>query len=289
MPEAPEVYQVVRYLKQQLENHQIVQANIAHARLIDNMPYEMFCEQIQGQQIRQFKRLGKYIVLELDDYTWISHLRMEGKFLIVANQDEFQKLDWTKDRKHIHAQFVLEDGRILCYKDTRKFGRMSLWLKQEDIHQLPPLQKVGKDVLDPTLCGKDLANKAVNRTIALKTFLLDQSVIAGIGNIYADEILFASKFSPFCLPCDLSVKDFQKIVEATQTIMKRAVEAGGTTILSFSYGANHSGSFQEQLQVHAQTGNCPICGHPIEHQKVNGRTTYFCAHCQKLKKKRKKK
>lgn len=166
---------------------------------------------------------------------------------------------------------------------------MSLWPQQDDLHHLKPLSKVGKDVLDPTLCAQDLLKKASQRTIPLKTFLLDQSVIAGIGNIYADEILFATRLSPYCMPCDLSKKDMQNIIEATRSILMRAIEAGGTTILSFSYGSNHTGSFQNQLQVHGQKGNCPICGHEIEHQKINGRTTYFCPHCQKLKKKRSRK
>lgn len=289
MPEAPEVHNVVQYLQHNLENHQIVQAIVTYPQLIEHMPALTFCQQIQGQHIRQFKRLGKYIILELDDYTWISHLRMEGKFFIVSNREEFDQLDQIRYRKHIHAQFVLEDGRIVCYKDTRKFGRMSLWPKQEDLHALKPLLKVGKDVLDPTLCAQDLLDQAKLRKIPLKTFLLDQSVMAGIGNIYADEILFATKLSPFCKPCDLSRKDMQNIVEATRSLMNRAIVAGGTTILSFSYGTNHTGNFQDQLQVHGKTGNCPVCQHEIEHQKINGRTTYFCPRCQKLKKKRKNK
>ena len=289
MPEAPEVHHVVQYLQRHLANQKIVQAIVTYPPLIDNMPAQNFCQQIQGQHFRQFKRLGKYIILELDDYTFVSHLRMEGKFLIVSSREEFEQLDQIRDRKHIHAQFVLEDGRIVCYKDTRKFGRMSLWPQQDDLHHLKPLSKVGKDVLDPTLCAQDLLKKASQRTIPLKTFLLDQSVIAGIGNIYADEILFATCLSPYCMPCDLSKKDMQNIIEATRSILMRAIEAGGTTILSFSYGSNHTGSFQNQLQVHGQKGNCPICGHEIEHQKINGRTTYFCPHCQKLKKKRSRK
>lgn len=289
MPEAPEVYHVVQYLRQHLANQQIEQVIVTHPSLIDNMPAQTFCEKMQGQHFLQFKRLGKYIVIELDDYTWVSHLRMEGKFFIVSNREAFEKLDAIHDRKHVHAQFVLADGRIVCYKDTRKFGRMSLWLKQDDLHTLKPLSKVGKDVLDPTLCAKDLLDKARNRKIPLKTFLLDQSVMAGIGNIYADEILFASKLSPYCMPCDLSKKDMQNIVEATKSLMMQAIAYGGTTILSFSYGNNHTGSFQDQLQVHGQIGSCPLCGHEIEHQKINGRTTYFCSHCQKLKRKRKTK
>lgn len=283
MPEAPEVFRVIAYLKKELAGHRIVRAEISFPKLVENMDGETFCKELENQQFCGFERLGKYLIFVLDDYDWIAHLRMEGKFLIFDSSQTVEKLDPLKELKHIHAKFYLEDGRVLCYKDTRKFGRMSLWRKQDNLPDLPPLTKVGKDVLDPSLDADYLAKKAANRKIALKTFLLDQSVIAGIGNIYADEILFEAKLSPLSLPCNLELEDFKAIVQATRSIMMRAIDAGGTTIRSFSYGANHAGNYQNQLKVHRKQGKCPRCANQIQHQKVNERTTYFCPHCQKEK------
>lgn len=283
MPEAPEVSRVIAYLRRELTGHQIVRAEITHPKLVGNMYCETFCTELENQHFRRFERLGKYLIFVLDDYDWIAHLRMEGKFLIYDSPETVDQLDPVKDLKHIHARFYLEDGRVLCYKDTRKFGRMSLWPKQENIYELPPLIKIGKDVLDPSLDAAYLAKKAANRKIPLKTFLLDQSVIAGIGNIYADEILFEAGLSPLSVSCNLEPEDFEAIVRATRSIMERAIEAGGTTIRSFSYGSNHTGKYQNKLKVHRKRGKCPECGHQIQRQKVNERTTYFCPQCQKEK------
>lgn len=284
MPEAPEVHNVLAYLNEQLDGHRIVKAVISHPKLAASESPEQFCHDLEGEHFRRFERLGKYLVLELDDRIWIAHLRMEGKFMVYPSIEEVEKLDPVKDLKHIHALFTLDDGRVLCYKDTRKFGRMYLYPKIENWKELPVFVHVGKDAMDPDLRAAELFEKAKRRSIPVKTFLLDQKAIAGIGNIYADEILFASRIAPQSPANHLSLQDWQAILDNTRRILAEAARKGGTTIRSFSYGTNHGGSFQDELKVHGKGKDeaCLHCQEKLVQVRIGGRSTWYCPSCQKV-------
>lgn len=279
MPEAPEVHTVLRYLKEELQDVSIAGVQILHSKLCANMEPAVFEATLAGQHFRRFHRHGKYLVLELDSQDLVSHLRMEGKYQIFACQQDVDALD-EKERKHIHALFSLGDGRVLAYRDTRKFGRMYLYARQENWRELPVLSHVGKDALDESLSPQELLHKALRRKIPVKSFLLDQSVIAGIGNIYADEILFDSRISPFTPACTLTREDCRALLNSTRSILLAAVEQGGTTIRSFSYDGAHAGSYQNQLKVHGKAENCPLCQTPLVCARIGGRSTWYCPHCQ---------
>lgn len=285
MPEAPEVQNVITYLADQLQDAKIVDVKITHPKLAANLPADEFCALLKNQHFRKFERLGKYLLLELDDFDLVAHLRMEGKFLILNSMADVEALDPIKDRKHIHAMFMLADGRVLCYKDTRKFGRMYLYPKVADWHTLPALANVGKDALDPSLNAQELLAKGKKRKIPIKTFLLDQKAIAGIGNIYADEILFHAGIAPMTPANHLDLADWTKILEVSRALLGRAIELGGTTIRSFSYGDGHAGSFQNELAVHGKAKDdlCQICQGEIVQTRINGRSTWYCPSCQKEK------
>ncbi len=285
MPEAPEVQNVITYLADQLQDAKIVDARILHPRLAANLPVDAFCTMLKNQHFRKFERLGKYLHFQLDDLDLIAHLRMEGKFLILDSMADVDALDPVKDRKHIHALFTLEDGRVLCYKDTRKFGRMYLYPKAANWQALPVLANVGKDALDPSLTAQELLEKGKKRKIPVKTFLLDQKAIAGIGNIYADEILFHAGISPATPACHLDLEDWTRILDATRALLNRAIELGGTTIRSFSYGDGHAGSFQNELAVHGKDKEdlCKNCQGKIVQTRINGRSTWYCPNCQQEK------
>lgn len=279
MPEAPEVQNVLQTLAEQVAGHTIVHASITHPKLADNLPAETMEHTLEGQTFRRFLRHGKYLILEMDDVDWICHLRMEGKFMLLDEWPQDEKI-----AKHIHARFDLDNGKLLCYADTRKFGRMQVYPKAEDKHSHPALAKIGLDVLNPKADGTYLYHKIHQKKIPIKQALLDQHIVAGIGNIYADEILFAARLHPSSICSHLSLEDCTAIMNAAHEIMGEAVEQGGTTIRSFSNAHGQNGSFQDKLKVHTRQGQpCMECDTPIELIKVGQRSTYVCPSCQVLK------
>ncbi len=282
MPEGPEVENVIRWLRKEIQDQAIRKVSILYPKLLQNESVESFETKLVGEHFRSFKRLGKYLIFELDHYDLIGHLRMEGKFLLIPDETTLNDLD-EKIVRHIHARFWLEDGRILVYQDVRKFGRLALYSKIEDWWTLPSFLHVGKDVLDPTLTAQELYQKGSRKKRNIKAFLLDQSILAGIGNIYADEILFESQISPHTLTCDLTLAQYERLLNAARHILQEAMAYGGTTIRTFSYGG-HSGGYQNKLRIHEQK-ECPICHTPLKREVVAGRGTWACPKCQPLPKK----
>ncbi len=280
MPEGPEVENVLRWLQSQIQDQSIVKVSVLYPKLIQNLSLPDFEAHLVGEHFRGFERLGKYLVFVLDHYDLIAHLRMEGKFLLLPDEITLESLE-EKIARHIHAHFWLSDGRILVYQDVRKFGRLALYPKQEDWDCLPSFVHVGKDVLDPMLSAQELYQRGKKAKRNIKAFLLDQSVLAGIGNIYADEILFASKISPQTLTKDLTFQDYQQLLNAARSILQAAIDDGGTTIRTFSYGG-HSGGYQNKLRIHDKK-ECPICHTPLKREVVAGRGTWACPKCQPLK------
>lgn len=275
MPEAPEVQTVLSTLEHQIKGIPIKQAWFFYEKLVGNMDSQEFAQKLQGQSIERFYRIGKFLGFETQNYDWICHLRMEGKFYL------FQAYPDPKD-KHIHAIFELEDERYICYHDTRKFGRMYLYPKTEHKADLPCLKNIGTDYTKAT---SEMFYKKIHKSKKeIKNALLDQSIIAGIGNIYADEILFSAKIDPRTPAHRLNEKDCDTILKETKRILTEATEAGGTTIRSYTSSLGISGRFQLKLKVHQQEGkNCPRCGAKIEKIKVGSRSTYLCPICQTKK------
>ena len=212
MPELPEVETVVRTLEHQLGNVTIKDCHVLWDNIIAYPTPQMFCAQIKGKTIQHYERYGKYLLFDLGSMMWIAHMRMEGKFYI-------QKSDEPYD-KHVHVLFDLLDGRQLRYHDTRKFGKMYLYEKRKDIHQYPCFQNIGLDAFDERLTPTYLYHALHKRKIVLKAALLDQSVIAGIGNIYADEICFALGMHPETKIYHLRKKDFERLLQETRRILQ---------------------------------------------------------------------
>lgn len=265
MPELPEVETVRSILDSKLRNRTIKDVEIFWENIIKNPSINNFKEKIKNQKIRQFSRLGKHLIFELEDYILVSHLRMEGKYFI---KKEYEKT------KHDHVIFYLDEG-YLVYNDTRKFGTMHLYAKSEPYQCF---KKCGPDALKITL--EEFKNNALKKKYTLKQLLLDQSIIAGIGNIYADEIIFACKLHPTQPITTLKDKDYKEILFHTNKILSSAIQAGGTTIRSYTSSLKVDGLFQLQLKVHTQK-QCPECGCKIEKIKVVQRGTYLCPKCQK--------
>lgn len=274
MPELPEVETVVRTLEHQLSHVTIVDCRVLWDNIIAYPSPQDFCEQIKGKTIQNYQRYGKYLLFGLGDLMWIAHMRMEGKFYVQRPEDPYDK--------HTHVFFTLDDGRQLRYHDTRKFGKMYLYEKQADIHQYPCFENIGYDAFDEHITKDYLYALLHKRKAVLKAVLLDQSVIAGIGNIYADEICFALGMHPETKISHLRKKDFEQLIYETRRILRGAIRAGGTTIRSYTSSLGVDGRFQLKLKVHAKKGEpCPLCGSEIKKIVVATRGTCYCPTCQK--------
>ena len=269
MPELPEVETVRKTLKKQIIGKKITKVEIFYNGIIATNLYD-FKKNLINQEFKDIKRIGKYLIFELSNYYLVSHLRMEGKYFIKNVDDEIIK--------HEHVIFTL-DNLSLRYHDTRKFGKMYL-VDKDKLFIDTPLSNIGKDPWDKSLNTSYLKDKFNNHK-HIKTLLLDQSIISGIGNIYADEILFKSKINPKRLGKDLNDSDLLNIINNTKDILEKSIEYGGTTIRSYTSSLGVIGHFQDYLMVHQREHEkCKICQSIIIKTKVNGRGTYYCPKCQ---------
>lgn len=271
MPELPEVETVVRTLKQAVKDCKIVQVDIYWNNIIVG-DLQVFKSSLIGQSFRRFKRRGKYIIFELDDCSLLSHLRMEGKYFIKDCTD--------KKEKHEHVIFTLDNGKTLRYHDTRKFGKMEVIPKSKDYVQL---KNLGVEPLSHKLNETYVSNYIKNTKQCMKQLLLDQSFIAGIGNIYADEILFRMKVHPKKIAKELTPQEIIDLVYYTKHVLKGAIRAGGTTIRSYTSSLGITGRFQLKLKVHMRKNEpCYLCKEKIVKEVVAQRGTYYCPRCQSL-------
>lgn len=276
MPELPEVETVLRTLQKQMGNPTICHVNVLYEKMIETSDASTFINELTNECIIDYHRIGKYLIFECKEHYFIVHMRMEGKFYI---QDPKEAYD-----KHTHILIDLDDGRQLRYHDTRKFGKMYLYDKGKDYHQLDCFKNVGFDAFDENLTWQMLYQTSRKKTITLKQFLLDQKIMAGVGNIYADEICYACQLHPCTRVNHLSKKDCENILNETRRILSGAIKAGGTTIRSYTSSLKVDGRFQLQLKVHERKDEtCYRCGSVIEKIKVAGRGTSFCKTCQKRK------
>lgn len=269
MPELPEVETVKNTLKKQILNKIIKVSNVYWDNIIAYPEVEEFKKKIKNQKITDIKRRGKWLMFELDNFYLLSHLRMEGKYFIKKENDP--------RNKHEHVTFTFTDNDELRYHDTRKFGKMYL-LEKENIYDKKPLNELGLEPWDNSLDENYLKDKFHKKPI--KTELLDQSIIVGIGNIYADEVLFLSKIHPLRNANELTDTDYKNIIENTRKTLEKAIELGGTTVKSYTSSEGVHGRFQNELLVHTKE-ICPECDLKIEKIKVGGRGTYYCSNCQK--------
>ena len=271
MPELPEVETVKNGLIKKVLNKKITNCKIIYEGIIAYPQKEKFIKNITNQTITDIKRRGKFLIFELNNYYLISHLRMEGKYFIKNKEESLNK--------HDHVIFILDYKEELRYNDTRKFGKMHL-VKKDELNKTP-ISKLGLEPWDESLTKEYLKEK-LNKKKAIKTLLLDQSIITGIGNIYADEILFLSKIHPETEGKNLTNKNIIDIINNTRIILEKAIESGGTTIHTYTSVDGITGRFQQELMVHnKKLQPCPICKNEILKIVVNGRGTYYCPRCQK--------
>lgn len=273
MPELPEVETVKNTLKRHILGREIKCIKVYYPKIIEYPSVDELEKNIKGKKVVDIDRLGKWIIFNLGDYYLLSHLRMEGKYFYKTENDPISK--------HEHISIIFKDGLDLRYKDTRKFGRM-YFVKKEELFQNTPLSKLGLEPWDDRLDATYLKDKYTGKKLPIKTVLLDQEIIAGIGNIYADEILFLSRINPHREAKSLKEDELNKIIFNTRKVLEEAIKEGGTTIRSYTSEEGVTGLFQNNLLVHKREHEkCRICGNIILREKINTRSTYYCSECQK--------
>ena len=273
MPEIAEVETVRNTLKKRILNKPIKSVNVRYTKMIESN-LEEFKKVLVGRGFLDIKRRGKWLIFDLGDYYLLSHLRMEGKYFIKNHEEELNK--------HEHVIITFTDNTDLRYHDTRKFGRMNL-IKKEELATAEEIAKQGLEPGDENLTAKYLIDKFKKKRLPIKTVLLDQTIISGLGNIYANEVLFAAGIDPLKKACDVSLEEASRIVTESNRIIKAAIKMGGTTIKSYTSSLGVTGRFQQYLCVHKREGMpCLKCGTTILNMKVNGRSTYFCPKCQEV-------
>lgn len=274
MPEIAEVETVRNTLKNRILGKKIKKVKINYAPIIQSDVKE-FERILPGLTFKDINRIGKWLIFELGEYCLLSHLRMEGKY--------FLKSIAEKVEKHEHIIFEFTDDTTLRYHDTRKFGRMIL-VPKDKLAEVEAIKKQGIEPNSPDLTKEYLFAKLKKKNIPIKTILLDQTIISGLGNIYANEVLFASKINPLKKGSEITLADCEKIKNSAGKIIMQAIKDGGTTIRSYTSSLGVTGLFQTKLMVHKREGEpCRICQTPIENIKVGGRSTYYCPKCQKSK------
>ncbi len=267
MPELPEVETVLRTLEYQIKDEEITYVKVIHPMIVED-PTASFEEHLVGQHFRGFLRRGKYLIFVLDQGYFISHLRMEGKYFL---QDPSESMN-----KHIHVVIGLKNGKELRYHDTRKFGRMYT-TSQID---LDTFHGLGVEPLTDAFNQQYFHQRKKGRSLPIKSLLLDQSFVAGIGNIYADEILSACHIRPGRSCKRITIAEEKMIVEKTKEILSQAIEMGGTTIRSYTSSLGVTGRFQLYCSVHMQK-QCHVCNETIKVKTIGGRSSYYCPNCQK--------
>lgn len=275
MPEMPEVETVRRGLIDQVKGKRITDIEIRYQNLITGDVNE-FVETVKNSVIEDIGRRAKFLLIHLDNgYTIISHLRMEGKYKVSSDVNAIDK--------HSHAIFSLDDGQMLIYNDVRKFGRMQLW-PTDRLFENKSLKKLGPEPLSDEFTFENIKPRVIKHRKDIKTVLLDQSVMSGLGNIYVDEVLWQAKIHPETPANHLTDEDIKIIIKHANDEIRLAIQSGGSTVRSYLDANGHKGNMQDRLQVYGKEGlPCPRCQTTIEKIKVGGRGTHFCPHCQVFK------
>lgn len=275
MPELPEVETVRRGLLKIAKGRKINAIDVYYGKTITN-DVEQFRQALIGQTIEDVDRRGKYLLFRFsNNLTMVSHLRMEGKYF---NQPIGGPID-----KHTHVVFQFTDGTELCYHDTRKFGRMTLVKTGEEM-TVGGLKTIGPEPTAKSFKLSFFADELHRSRGKIKPFLLNQRHIAGLGNIYADEVLWMSKINPEQPANTLSAKQVKVLHDNIIKELAVATKYKGTTVHSFTNAFGDAGGFQERLNAYGHAGDkCPRCGTKLVKTKVAQRGTTFCPHCQPLR------
>jgi len=301
MPELPEVETVRRGLEALLKGDAIKSARVLRDASIEFPDVRTFEKSVCGHSFGAVARRGKYLLLELDQGAGLAcHLRMSGRLIVrdgaastkksaTKSVKKSAKVD-TREPQFLRVIFHLESGRELHFEDMRVFGR--LWYKPKGASFekiIPTLAELGVEPFDD-LDGKYLQKAFSKKVQAIKTALLDQRILAGVGNIYADESLFLSGLHPATAAKLIKLKQLEILSDNIKMVLERAIISGGSTLRDYSDSSGVNGKYQNEALVYGREGEpCRKCGHLIERIKLGGRSSHYCPFCQPKQKSPKKK
>ena len=278
MPELPEVEYVARQLRHTLIGRTITDVRVNWARTIAHPGVETFCAELPGAEALRVDRRAKFLLIYLsDEQALVIHRRMTGNLLIFPPVNEGEVWEVVPDA-HARAVFLLDDGRRIVFTDPRKFGRIALYTLAE----LPnALSNLGLEPLSEAFTPEALARLLTGRARQIKPFLLDQSQIAGIGNIYADESLFRAGIHPLRRADSVTPEEVARLHAAIQAVLELGIEHGGTSFSRHQDIWGQAGWNREHLQVYDRAGDpCLRCGTQIARIVVAQRSAHFCPTCQ---------
>lgn len=277
MPELPEVQTVINILQDNITNETISGVRVLYPGILHDTTVATLEQELPHQVIKGFRRMGKYLIFLLSKGSLIVHLRMEGKFYILPKDAQVEK--------HVHIIIDFESEKSLHYHDVRKFGTFTYLSTNEfeAISAYPMLGKLGKDA-NENWEEDELYKLIHDKKAPIKAVLLDQSIIAGLGNIYVNEVCYLAKVHPLRLASSISKEEANKLSFYAKKVLDEAIFYGGTTIRSYTSSLGVTGRFQQFLHVHGKAGEeCSVCSTEIIKLKVSGRGTYICPNCQILK------
>lgn len=282
MPELPEVETVRRGLEAELLGRRITGARVLRKESIEYPAAADFPQLVKGHTISKIGRRGKYLIFKLspDNADMVVHLRMSGRLLILTKKN--------KNTSHARVELALDDGRFLVFDDTRVFGRFWFIDGKSDLQEIVSgLSTLGPEPLNGGVTVAHLQNAFRKKMQPIKSALLDQRIMAGIGNIYADESLHLAGIDPRRAARDINSEQLGRLICAIEKVLTGAIEAGGSSIRDYVNADGVNGEYQEQAHVYGREGQeCRTCGTIIERIKLGGRSTFFCINCQKQARKK---
>lgn len=274
MPEMPEVETIRRTLDDRVRGHKITQVEMILPRLIKWPDAARFQAIITGKTIEKLSRRGKYLLFYLTDgLVMVVHLRMTGRLYYIYQGE--------KQEQYVRIVFTLDGGDQLVYADTRTLGTLYA-MPSKELWRISGLTTMGPEPLSKDFTFSYLQGVLAKRKGKIKSLLLDQKTIGGLGNIYADESLAIAGIHPERNANNLTDWEINKLFQAINQVISAGIEDGGTTFRDYRDGAGHSGGHQHHLLVYGRKDKpCRCCGTPIVKSIVGGRGTHFCPNCQK--------
>jgi formamidopyrimidine-DNA glycosylase len=271
LPELPEVETTRRGIAPHVEGARVQSVLVRNGRLRWPVPAALAAD-LPGQTIHAIERRAKYLLLRTRAGTLLAHLGMSGSFRIVTPGEPV--------RKHDHVDIVLANGKVLRFHDPRRFGCM-LWVT-DPIEQHPLLAGLGPEPLAADFTGAYLFARSRKRSAPIKSFIMDQRIVVGVGNIYANEALFGAGISPRRKSGAVTRAQFDALVSEIRAVLKRSIKSGGTTLRDFVGSDGAPGYFIQQLQVYGRGGEaCARCRSTLREFRQGQRATVYCPKCQR--------
>jgi formamidopyrimidine-DNA glycosylase len=276
VPELPEVETIRRELDREAAGKRIKTVEVHGTRSVRRQTKKQFTSRLEGAKVKSVRRVGKHLVLDLDTGdVLVIHLRMSGQLLKAQPKDPMAK--------HTHVVITFTQGGQVRFVDPRTFGEMFVTTRDELTQEIPELAELGMDPVDEPVSWVRFGELLMSRTTKLKPLLTDQGLVAGLGNIYSDEVLFEAGLRHDRVPQSLSTMEVRRLYRAIVEVLHEAIKHRGSTLADQQYVDLYGrpGEFQLLHQVYGREGEpCPRCRTPIVRAKVGGRSTYYCPNCQ---------